>query len=246
VARGKVAAEIRKLRLDEIFVIDEDERVRMERSALLDIIDRAKPEAIEAARNWGVNVLSVAIGHIEMPEEAQQEFLRRWGAPWRGWRDLIEAEAKRQVAIAEARGEQEAIKLRADAKRWRVIGEALAELEAASHKADRDLLVAQTQEAIAQAKGKATVMNAEARAKATEIEADAEGRAEAQRIEQLARALVRALGPQGAKEILKEMAKQKVSLAQMRRLLGVINLSRRALEGGPGMGSSEEDEMTQE
>lgn len=202
--RGKIGAEIRKLRLDEIFVVDEDERVRMERSKLQDIVDQAKPEALKSGHNWGVQITGVSIGSIEMPEEAQQEFLRRWGTPWRGWQALIEAETKRRVAITKARSEQEAIRLQADAKKWEVITEARARLEAADHESE------------------ATVRKAQAESDARRIRVRAEAEAEALFFEYMARVLDKALGRERAIEILKAIAENRTSLDQFKQALRLI------------------------
>ena len=204
-AGGKVGAAIQNFRLDEIFVADEDERVRMERSALQDIVAQAQPEAVKTGRIWGVKVMGVGIASIEMPEEVQEEFLRRWGAPWRGWQALIEAEAKRRVAVTEARGEQEVSKLQADASKWKVVTEALAKLEAAAYRSE------------------ATVKNARARSDAKRIQARAEAEAQTVLFEELVKALEEALGRDKAIEILKETVGQRRDIGdQIRKILGII------------------------
>jgi regulator of protease activity HflC (stomatin/prohibitin superfamily) len=203
-AGGKVGAAIRNFRLDEIFVADEDERVRMERSALQDIVDQAKSAAIETGRIWGMNVMGVGIASIEMPEEVQEEFLRRWGAPWRGWQALIEAEAKRRVAVTEARGEQEVSRLQADANKWKVVTEALAKLEATTHRSE------------------AAVRDARARSDAKRIQARAEAEAETVLFEELLKRLEEALGRDKAIEILKETVRQRLDIDQIRRIFGII------------------------
>jgi regulator of protease activity HflC (stomatin/prohibitin superfamily) len=114
-ASGRVGGAIRDSRIDEIFVVDEEERVSLERTTLQDIINRAKSGTIEAARNWGVQVGGVGVNTIEMPEEAQKAFLTRWREPWIGWTDVRKAESRLHVArleaeasIEKARGRQHA------------------------------------------------------------------------------------------------------------------------------------------
>jgi regulator of protease activity HflC (stomatin/prohibitin superfamily) len=231
-ARGKIGAAIRDLLLDEIFVVDEDERVSMERSVLQDIVDQARPKAVKSGHSWGVTVKGVGIGSIEMPKEAQEEFLRRWGALWRGWRALVEAEAKRRAAVTEARSEQEAIRLQADAKKWKVITEAQAKSEAAAHESE------------------AAVRKAQAESDARRIQARAEAEAEALFFEYMTRALDKALGREKAIEILKALADQRTSLDQLRQTLRLSGLAvwRPSLPGGRqrGLNLEGEEEMPEE
>ncbi len=103
ITMGQVGAAIRNYRLDEIFVLNENERVGTERSVTLDIVDQAMPRIAEIVRYWGVRVGSINIVSIEMPEEAQKEFLSRWEEPWKGWRQVHRAEIDLDVAELEAR-----------------------------------------------------------------------------------------------------------------------------------------------
>jgi len=233
-ARGKVGAEIRGLRLDEIFVVDEDARVHMERSALQDIVDQAQPEAVKTGRIWGVNVMSVGIGSIEMPEEVQEEFLRRWGAPWRGWQALVEAKAesekaailatgKSRAAIIEAQGEHEMSRLQADGNRWKMVREALAKLEATKHEMETRRLIAQSERELAEVSAESTLVDARAQSESRRIRARASADAEATYFRHLAEALLETLGEEGVKELLVEMAKQRVDLDRMRKLISIVN-----------------------
>jgi len=232
-AAGRVAAAIRGLRVDEIFVVDENERVTMERSTLLDITDRAKPKAIETGRRWGVKVNSLNVFSIEMPEEVQKEFLRRWGAPWRGWQALIEAEAKRRVAITGAEGEQEVTRFQADAKRWKIVTEALAKLEAKEHEIEAEKRVARSKREIAEAAGEATLIKAKAQSDSQRIRARASAEAEAAYLRHLAEALLETLGEEGIKELLVEIVRERFDLNQMRRLASIMDFpSQRILLGG--------------
>jgi regulator of protease activity HflC (stomatin/prohibitin superfamily) len=101
-AQGQVGGAVRGYRVDEIFVVDEDERLRLEESILGEITEKARAGAVESARIWGVELTSFAIVGIEMPEKAQVEFLERWGEPWRGWREIRKSEDKLEVARLEA------------------------------------------------------------------------------------------------------------------------------------------------
>lgn len=107
-AGGQVAAAIRGFRVDQIFVVDDDERVRTEMTALQEIIAKAKARAVEAARDWGVQVNGLNIIGIRMPDEAQKAFLARWREPWRGWEEVRKAEA----ALRGAQFESEATYLK--------------------------------------------------------------------------------------------------------------------------------------
>ncbi len=290
-AIGRVGAAIRGFLVDEIFVVNEDERVSMEQSTLLDIAEQARTGAAETGTLWGVSITGLTIISIEMPEEAQEEFLRRWGAPWRGWQALVEARAEGEAAAILAAGKSQAMltggkteaqidKVKADAERWKIVteaegrrlaaehegeihriaatgqaqarrevaetdaetavidarGKARSRLETAKAKMERDKLAATFAREIAKIRGMATIEDSQAQAAATRIQAHAEAEAEAILFQRLAEAMLRTLDPKRVQEILEEMAKQRIDLDQMRKLVSIITPPTRALvRGQPGI-----------
>ena len=108
-AGSRVGGAIREFRIDEIFVVDEEERVNLERTALQDIIDKARAGTIETARNWGVQVAGVGINTIEMPEEVQKAFLARWKQPWKEWVEIRRAQFKSKAAYLEGSSKAQAL-----------------------------------------------------------------------------------------------------------------------------------------
>lgn len=213
-AQGFVGNTVRKFRVDEIFVVDEDERVRLEENILTKIIAQAREGLSETTLLWGVEITALNIVAIEMPKEAQDEFKKRWGAPWQAWRAVVEAEAKSRVAFIEAESQHEVARLETESKQWRVVREAIAKLEATTHQ------------------GEATLRDARAKSEARRIRARADADAETVFFEHLAEAFKGIFGADGAKQILQEMAKQKVNLDQMRKLMSIIRPFSRDMEGG--------------
>ena len=233
-AGGKIGAAIRNFRVDEIFVIDQDERVTIEETALQKIITQAKNSAIAAGVAWGVKVGGLNIKTIEMPEESQKKFLTQWRVLWQEQQALIEAKVKRLIAIIEAEGKLDVSKIETEARQWSVIQEAVAKLKAAEHDMKRKRLVAEIGDELAQKEGQATITNAEAQRQASELQANAE----IQFIENMAKALERALGPTAAREILKEMFKHRLNLEQMQRVMALIDPASRIKERFFGTGPS--------
>ena len=77
-AQGAIGNTIRQYRLDEIFVVDEEERLSTQENILLEIIGKAKESVTGAALNWGVSVSGLNIIDIKMPEEVQEHFVELW------------------------------------------------------------------------------------------------------------------------------------------------------------------------
>jgi len=136
-AAGQVAVAIRRYRVDEIFVVDEGDRVSPEPAALQKILEEAKQNAIKAATKWGVTFNGLNVTAIEMPPEAQAEFLKRWSAPWQGWQEIQKAREKVEIARLNA----EASVLTADGKRHSTYQAELGKVQAWEEQFKRTLRV---------------------------------------------------------------------------------------------------------
>ena len=104
---------------DDIFVLNGTEFEENKR-AIHKIEDAAKKKLAKAAVNWGVQITTIDIEKIEMPEGAEERMLAWWEAEWRRRIAIKEARSERQALIEKAEGRALALerleKVKADAR----------------------------------------------------------------------------------------------------------------------------------